>query len=170
MVGTADKLYIWAQAPADQEGDFNLIGTLQDGTQTPFGTSRHASSGQIFGIGNITGYFLNIVGTIKVEAISNNKVVGSTQINITATNTPPQLTLYTPQISGLSVTINGLTNPGGSNVTISKISWDWGDGISEEHWFPASHSYSKAGQYTVSVTSYQNDGLTITKSVNVTIQ
>jgi len=82
---------------------------------------------------------------------------------------PPDLTLYTPEIDGMTVTINGVTAPGTPGTSITKIHWNWGDGFSEDHLFPASHTYSQAGTYTVTVTSYQSDGLSTSKSVTVTV-
>jgi len=82
--------------------------------------------------------------------------------------TPPNLALF-PEISGLTVTINGVTTPGTPDARINSIHWDWGDGFSEDHWFPASHAYNTAGTYKVIVTAYQSDGLSTTKSVIVTV-
>ena len=84
-------------------------------------------------------------------------------------NKPPILTLFDPQVSGSTVTINGVVNPGYGGARITKVHWDWGDGSSEESFFPAEHSYSSAGIYTVTVTAYQSDGLHTTASVKVTI-
>ena len=80
---------------------------------------------------------------------------------------PPELAVGNPMINGLQVTINGVTLPGTRGATISRINWDWGDGSSEDHWFPASHSYRTDGLYTVMVTSYQSDGQSTIKSLTV---
>jgi hypothetical protein len=82
---------------------------------------------------------------------------------------PPSLTIFEPQISDLIVTINGVTLPGHKGASITRIHWDWGDGSSEDSWFPASHRYNKPGKYTVTVTSYQSDGLSTTKTIKVQI-
>jgi PKD repeat protein len=82
----------------------------------------------------------------------------------------PVITLYNPQVSSLTVTINGNVTPGYSGASISRVHWDWGDGFSEDHSFPASHTYSKPGTYTVTVTVYQSDGLTTSKTVTVTVE
>ena len=83
---------------------------------------------------------------------------------------PPTLILFEPQISGLTVTINGVANPGYEGASITRIHWDWGDGSSEDRWFPATHTYSSAGTYTMTVTVYQSDGLTTAKTITVTLQ
>jgi PKD repeat protein len=86
-------------------------------------------------------------------------------------NLPPTLSLSDPQISGLTVTINGAVSPGYSGASISRIHWEWGDGKSEDSSaFPASHTYSSPGTYTITVTVYQSDGLTAKKTVTVTVQ
>jgi len=80
---------------------------------------------------------------------------------------PPSLTLNTPEINGLTIRVNGVTLPGTSGTTITRIQWDWGDGYSEDHWFPASHTYSRPGTYDVAVTAHQSDGLSTTKSAKI---
>ncbi len=82
----------------------------------------------------------------------------------------PSLILYAPDVDGLTVTINGVTNPGTSGTTITRIHWEWGDGSSEDHWFPASHTYRQVGAYAITVTSYQSDGLSTTKTVTVNLK
>gem|GEM_PF-1886280 len=84
--------------------------------------------------------------------------------------TPPTLTLYDPQVNGLTVTINGVATPGYSGASISRIHWEWGDGSSEDSPFPASHMYSNAGTYTVTVTAYQSDGLSVTKALQIKVE
>ncbi len=71
---------------------------------------------------------------------------------------PPQLTVGKPTINGQQVTINGVTMPGAPGTTITRINWNWGDGQSEDHWFPASHTYGAEGLYAVKVTSFQSNG------------
>jgi parallel beta-helix repeat protein len=82
---------------------------------------------------------------------------------------PPDLILIEPQISGLTVTVNGVATPGYAGASITKIHWDWGDGSSEDSPFPASHTYSNAGMYTVTVTAYQSDGLSVTKTLQIKV-
>jgi hypothetical protein len=82
----------------------------------------------------------------------------------------PFLTLYDPQIAGLTVSINGTTAPGYKDAKITRIHWDWGDGFSEDHSFPASHTYRKPGTYTITVTVYQSDGLSTTKTLTLKVE
>jgi hypothetical protein len=91
-------------------------------------------------------------------------------VNATPPQTiPPELTLFPPEINGLTVTINGVTTSGRTSNTITRINWDWGDGHAEDHWFPASHTYSLEGSYLVKVTSYQSDGMTKSVTLSVTV-
>jgi PKD repeat protein len=83
--------------------------------------------------------------------------------------TAPSLDLFPPQISGLTVTANGVALPGTAGTSITRINWIWGDGTSEDAWFPATHTYTQAGTYTISVTAYQSDGLSTTKNMQVVL-
>lgn len=81
----------------------------------------------------------------------------------------PDLTVFNPEIDGLSVSINGVVLPGTPGTSITRIHWDWGDGNEEDHWFPASHTYSSYGDYIITVTAYQSDGLTSTETKNIAL-
>jgi len=91
------------------------------------------------------------------------------RLYITPRGQPPRLTLGTPQISGLTVTINGVATPGTPGATIARIFWDWGDGSSGNQWFPASHTYPRAGTYKIIVTAYQSDGLPTSTSTSAVV-
>jgi hypothetical protein len=82
---------------------------------------------------------------------------------------PPSLDLFNPGVDGLAVNVNGVTKPGCSDVTVTRTHWDWGDGQSGDYWFPASHTYSSGGTYTITVTSYQSDEQSTTRSVTVIV-
>jgi hypothetical protein len=81
--GAVTTLYIWAQGGNGQTGDFNLSGTLQNGTQMQLGTTKHATPGNVMYCGQWNGGFLNTVGSVTVNATSGGTAVGSTSINIT---------------------------------------------------------------------------------------
>ncbi|AAY81159.1 PKD domain-containing protein [Sulfolobus acidocaldarius] len=82
---------------------------------------------------------------------------------------PPTLMLNTPEINGTIVTINGITLPGGSNYSITSITWSWGDGNVSTSWFTATHAYSENGTYTIVATTHQSDGQNASASVTVTL-
>ena len=112
------------------------------------------------------------IGSFRsLEAIESCliKIMGQNEVT-SPPPTGPQLSLSPPQITGLMVTINGITLPAPTTATVTRVHWEWGDGLSEDHWFPASHGYDAGGTYTVKVTSYQSDGLSTVRSVNVQVE
>jgi Leucine-rich repeat (LRR) protein len=60
--------------------------------------------------------------------------------------------------------VDGAVYPGIDGSIITRVHWEWGDGDSEDDWFPASHTYETYGEYTIKITAYQSDGLTSTKT------
>ncbi len=77
-----------------------------------------------------------------------------------------QLNLSPPHISGRCVTING-----GVVAPVECIQWNWGDGtLVDHHFFPASHTYSTPGTYTVTVTVFNRAEESASKSAKVTVQ
>jgi len=109
--------------------------------------------------------------TVTVTAFQSDGLSTTKTVTVyLAGGQPPSLTLFNPEIRGLTVTINGVTLPGTPGTTIVRIQWDWGDGIREDRWFAASHTYSRAGTYTVTVTSFQSDGLSTTRTVTVSLK
>jgi len=95
---------------------------------------------------------------------------GSLKAVFTAIPIPPSLTLGDPAITDRTVTINGAASPGTAGTTITRIHWNWNDGYSEDHWFPATHTYASYGDYTITVTAYQSDGLSTTKTKFVSLE
>jgi hypothetical protein len=82
---------------------------------------------------------------------------------------PPDLTVFDPEIVGLSVSVNGVVFPCTPDTTITRINWNWGDSNSDSQWFPATHSYADGGDYTIIVTAYQSDGLYSIKIMQVSL-
>jgi serine/threonine protein kinase/DNA-binding beta-propeller fold protein YncE len=120
-------------------------------------------------------YYLTVFidNEFTVSESDENNNIGSTtpnKINIIAPKLPPSLTLFDPQIDGLKVTVNGITKPGYNNASINRIQFNWGDGNIEYSWFPATHTYEKEGEYAITVTTYQSDGLTTTSTTTVTLK
>jgi Bacterial Ig-like domain (group 1)/PKD domain len=79
---------------------------------------------------------------------------------------PKTVNLGTPCVNGLQVDINGAASPGAS---VTSISWNWGDGSTTTGFFPQTHKYSAAGQYSVQVTAHYNDGSTVSSSQVVNV-
>jgi len=79
-------------------------------------------------------------------------------------STTGTITLFSPQINGLDVSINGVAtdNP-------SQIQWDWGDGNTSISYFPATHTYSSAGTYNITATAeYPSGNINANTSVSLT--
>lgn len=79
-------------------------------------------------------------------------------ITATGTTCPIDLTLQSPQVSDLSVTISGTVSSSCSAIT--RLNWRWGDGVSDDQWFPAGHTYAVSGTYPITATAYSDLGNT----------
>lgn len=90
-------------------------------------------------------------------------------INVVGVGIPPDLTLFAPEIDGLTVTVNGVVLPGTPETSIVRIHWNWGDGSEDDQWFPATHTYTSEGSYAITVTAYQSDGLTSIEAKHITL-
>ncbi len=65
------------------------------------------------------------------------------------------------------VTVDGSVGPGTTGTTITRVNWNWGDGVIEDHAVPNTHTYAGAGSYTIIVTAFQSDGQSTTRSMTV---
>ena len=65
------------------------------------------------------------------------------------------------------VSINGVVLMDGGNIT--RLSWNWGDGVTVDSWFPASHTYKQNGSDPVQVIAYANTGETKSAAISVNI-
>jgi PKD repeat protein len=72
-------------------------------------------------------------------------------------------------VSGSTVTVGGTAAAGTAGTTITRIAWDWGDTTTEDHAVPNTHAYAATGTYTVTVTAYQSDGQSTSRTVRVPI-
>jgi len=148
-----DFLKVWVEKP-------NGTVVLFEGSAKAGTYEFHGKVGEPAGERMLKAYAYKSGQTAKDE----------TKFYAVSANKPPILTLFEPQVSGLTVTVNGVANPGYEGVSITRIHWDWGDGSKEDHWFPTTHTYSSAGTYTITVTAYQSDGLSTTKTLSVKVE
>lgn len=106
--------------------------------------------------------------TITVTATDSNGLSGSAQTTVQVSaptqEYPPSVTLTDTSSQGLTVTQNGFADEAlanGSNDTITKLVWDWGDGTpTQTGSFPQSHTYAQTGNYVITVTATDSSGLT----------
>lgn len=86
-------------------------------------------------------------------------------------NTPPtsDFSLDPGDNVGVGEEIDFTDNSEDADGLVASYSWDFGDGSSSNRQDP-SHSYSSAGDYTISLTVTDNDGATDTTSTTVTVQ
>ena len=79
--------------------------------------------------------------------------------------------LFEPETGACgSAWINGVTWAGDAVFNyVNRLSWDWGDGTSNDSWFPAAHRYRQNGTYTVAVTAWGPYGNSVTEMADVTI-
>jgi len=111
--------------------------------------------------------------TVTLDTKEKGKISEKIEVTVDATksaedleepNNLHRLTLFSPEVSGLRVTINGVVV-----APVKRIEWDWGDGQRTASWFPANHTYLHSGTYTVKVIAYDKKGRTTTKEVKVTL-
>ena len=81
---------------------------------------------------------------------------------------PPSLILY-PTVSPQDVHGHGRRERGAGHDRhdITRVNWNWGDGVIEDHAVPNTHTYAGAGSSTITVTAFQSDGQSTTRSMTV---
>ena len=82
----------------------------------------------------------------------------------------PDLSIFTPTVSGYYVTINGVVSSEPGCPDIVRVHWDWGDGQENDDWFPAQHTYASSGVYLVIVTAYDRENNTATETTRVSVR
>ena len=77
------------------------------------------------------------------------------------------LILATPQLNDFTVTVDGVVTT--TNGTITQLHWQWGDGHSDDQWFPASHTYALTGTFPITATAYDDLGHSTWQTTTITI-
>jgi len=135
--------------------DTNVSGTIS------IDTTWTKAAGPYIVTGNI---LVNSAISLTIEP----GVIIKSKTNPDALKAAITLNLFPPEYSSCgNVSINGLV--GTSSGTITRLSWDWGDGIVADSWFPASHRYRANGSYIVKVTAFCSTGETQSTSTTVSI-
>jgi formylglycine-generating enzyme required for sulfatase activity len=112
-----------------------------------------------------THYYWRIIAKDEHDATTAGPVWEFT--TATGDTCPIDLTLQPPQVSDHTAKVEGSVSSGCS--TITRLNWQWGDGVSSDQWFPASHTYAGSGTYLVTVTAYNNLGNTEVATTTVQI-
>lgn len=69
-----------------------------------------------------------------------------------------------------TVTINGSVEmDAGSQGKVTRLTWDWGDGVIVDSFFPASHRYSNNGVYSAKVSAYTSNNEAEGRAVPINI-
>jgi len=103
-----------------------------------------------------THYYWRIVAKDEHGATTAGPVWNFT--TATGATCPIALTLQSPQVNNLAVTVGGTVASACS--TITRLNWQWGDGVGNDQWFPAGHTYAISGTYRITATAYNNLGQT----------
>jgi YVTN family beta-propeller protein len=112
---------------------------------------------------------------VQVTATDSNglKAATSTTVDVTGSTVqvPPQLTIFSPAITGKTITVNGVANSNAcQSQPLQPFSFNWGDGIVGTGWFPQSHTYNSSGNFQVCVTATDSFGATTTKCELAAVQ
>ena len=142
----------------DQDGDavtYDVYFEADD--STPDVLVSNDQSGLAYDPGTLspnTHYYWRVVAQDEHGATTAGLVWEFT--TATGDTCPINLTLQSPQVSDHTATVNGSVSS--SCSTITRLNWQWGDGVSSDQWFPASHTYAVSGTYPITVTAYNDLG------------
>lgn len=105
--------------------------------------------------------------TITLTVRDSNGLLDSTtrEVSVLGPNTPP-VAAFSAETNGLSVTVDGSgsDDPDGE---LASYSWDWGDGTTSTG-LTSAHTYSEAGEHTVTLTVTDDRGATAEATRTVT--
>lgn len=156
IVGDLNVDLIWTGG--DTDGDsvtYDVYFEAND--STPDVLVSNDQSGTIYDPGTLasnTDYYWRIVAKDERGATTAGPVWEFT--TATGDTCPINLTLQPPQVSDLTATISGTVSS--SCSTITRLNWQWGDGVSDDQWFSAGHTYAVSGTYPITATAYNDLG------------
>ena len=131
--------------------------TGYDASNNSLGDVTSATTFSISPDGSCTGAICmaTVAGPHTVTGNNSGKTA-TANLQVNAVNAIT-LDLLSPEYSSCgNVSINGVVLT--SSGTITRLSWDWGDGVVVDSWFPATHRYGTNGSYTVTVTAFSSTG------------
>jgi len=104
---------------------------------------------------------------VQVFAVDGRTLQGRADVRIRG-YWPEQghLGLFAPIVQGRHVTISGALR----DASLRRLHWTWGDGaVSDTNAFPGTHTYARAGLYTVGAVAYARSGKLMRASTTVRI-
>ena len=149
---------------------FNSAGSVDpDGTISSY--SWNYGDGSATGTGATSTHTYTGPGTFTatLTVTDNGGATGTVShpVTVTAANVAPTAS-FTSSTNNLVATFDG-SGSTDSDGTITSYAWTYGDGATDTGVTPPSHTYAKAGTYSVKLTVTDNGGLTnsVTKQVVV---
>ncbi len=106
------------------------------------------------------GSFLLTVTVTDSNGLTNS--AGET-LTVPGSPSPPTLSIAPALVTGLTVSVGGVTNQNQCGSGTSSISFNWGDGTTSQSFFAATHTYSSSGIFNICVTSTDATGLATTQ-------
>jgi len=125
------------------------------------------------GSGVTTAHTYTVEGTytITLTVTDSDGLTGTASTDVVARAPHPPVASITWSQSSTSILTIDVSGAGSSDVDGSIVSyvWSWGDGSPGGMGMTASHKYAGKGPYTVTLTVTDNDGLTGSADVSVTL-
>ena len=166
LLGPAGGMPVTAQVPSVAEAAGAPIEIYRNTSTTPDTPTLPAKSAPADMMVSVSGTNVPLAGT-SGQAIDTARTgsplssSGTFTVYLPLVQSPRSLitlTLQLPLVSGLTVSVSGTVTA--TNATITRLNWQWGDGVDNDQWFPASHTYAISGVYQITATAYNNLGQT----------
>jgi hypothetical protein len=166
--GILDIKWNWGDSETLESHSFPSAHTYTTGGQYQVGITAYQSDGQAFS--RELSVNVSAPQTVNPTPPVPAQVMQVSQLPPPPAGTPA-VTLFSPEIVRLNVTINGYTDPGIQNATIRTLSIDWGDGTTGNYsTLPGTHTYATSGLYTVNITAVRSDGEKATRNIGFEVQ
>ena len=158
---TVEGLVVNVDGTASTDPDGNIVTYNWN-----WGDNRPSGSG----VTSTHTYTTSGTFNLRLRVTDNNGATNDLiqQVTVVGPNQNPNANISTPQVNGLSVTVNGSTSTD-SDGTITSYAWDFGDGGTDTGATPPAHVYAAGGTYTISLTVTDDDGATNTETRSVTV-
>ena len=108
----------------------------------------------------------NVTGETKTD--DNSRIDGT--VTVQKKSPPIASFTYTPSAPKVGDTVTFTSNSTDPDGSIQSWDWNFGDGTPHGNTETMTHTYATAGDFTVNLTVTDNDELTATKSITITVQ